>query len=96
MTDAQLRQRVGRKVICASWRCTSLRQATVLGVLRPDFTLETTHALRQEPGGVICLQKRAGKRRIRQPMLIPRGATVRCPHCERALDLGELEATNFA
>ena len=96
MTDDQLRRRVGKKVICASDRCTSLKQASVFGVLREDFTLETTHALRQEPGGIVCLRKRGGKRQTNRPMLIPRGARVRCHHCERVLDLGELEAANFA
>ena len=96
MTDDQLRRRVGKKVICASWRCRSLRQASVLGVLREDFTLETTHKLRDEPGGIVCLRKRGGKRQTHKPLMIPRGARVRCPHCERLLDLGELEAENFA
>lgn len=96
MTDDQIRRRVGKKVICASWRCTSLRQASVLGVLRQDFTLETSHALRHEPGGIVCLRKRGGKRKTNRPMLIPRGARVRCHHCGRVLDLGELEAENFA
>ncbi len=96
MTDDQLRRRVGKKVICASKRCRSLRQASVLGVLREDFTLETTHALRDEPGGIVCLGKRGGKRQTNQLLLIPRGVRVRCPHCERVLDLGKLGAENFA
>ena len=96
MTDDQLRSRVGKKVICASRRCTSLRQASVLGVLRDDSSLETTHALRREPGGIVCLRKRGGKRQTNKPLLLPRGVRVRCYHCERLLDLAELEADNFA
>ena len=67
MTDEQLRRRVGRKVICASPHCMGLAYATVLGVLREDFSLETTHALRHEPGGIICLRKRGGRRHQGRP-----------------------------